>query len=171
MHETLAWQQPQLRIFGRIVNAPRLEAWYGDTGAAYSYSGLAHEPLPWTPELQALRKRVERTARVSFNSVLANLYRDGSDSNGWHADDEPELGEQPVIASLSLGAPRRFLLRHRKTGDRVEIVLESGSLLVMRGATQECWKHSVPKQRTVQMPRINLTFRSIVAHGDVDWLA
>lgn len=149
--------------------APRLEAWYGDAGASYSYSGLAHEPLPWTPELQRLRERVEVAAGTTFNSVLANLYRDGNDSNGWHADDESELGEQPVIASLSLGAARRFLLRHRASVERVEVVLEAGSLLLMRGKTQQCWKHSVPKQRTVHAPRINLTFRRVVAHGDVDW--
>lgn len=152
-------------MFGRTVPAPRLEAWYGDPGAAYTYSGLAHEPLPWTAELQDLRERVESATATTFNSVLANLYRSGADSNGWHADDEPELGEQPVIASLSLGATRRFLLRHRASGERVELMLEAGSLLVMRGATQQCWQHCVPKQRTVQAPRINLTFRRVAAHG------
>ena len=151
-------------MFGRIVPAPRLEAWYGDPEAAYSYSGLAHDPMPWTADLQAIRMAAERASGARFNSVLANLYRDGSDSNGWHADDEPELGETPAIASLSLGATRRFLFRHRASGERVEIQLEAGTLLIMRGAVQQCWQHSVPKQRTVQAARINLTFRSVAVH-------
>ncbi len=163
--QSLAWQQPQLRIFGRIVAAPRLEAWYGDPGASYRYSGLAHDPIPWTVELQNLRKRVQAAADTEFNSVLANLYRTGTDSNGWHADDEPELGTNPIIASISLGTARPFLLRHRASGERIEVALEPGSLLIMQGATQQCWQHSIPKQPTVQTSRINLTFRRVFTHG------
>ncbi len=162
LKETLQWQRPELVIFGRRVAAPRLEAWYGDPGARYAYSGLAHEPRAWTPLLRELRERVAVQTGAPYNSVLANLYRDGNDSNGWHADDERELGAEPTIASLSLGAARRFLLRHR--ADRTlkrEIVLEPGSLLVMRGITQQCWHHAVPKTRSVHSARINLTFRYV----------
>jgi alkylated DNA repair dioxygenase AlkB len=162
LREGLAWAQPQILLFGRRVPSPRLEAWYGDPGACYAYSGLAHDPLPWTPLLCALRDRIAESTGSAYNSVLANLYRDGSDSNGWHADDERELGPEPVIASLSLGAARRFLLRHRADRSlRRELVLEPGSLLVMRGRTQQCWHHAVPKTRSVHEPRINLTFRSV----------
>ena len=156
-------------MFGRVVPAPRLEAWYGDEGASYTYSGLAHEPLPWTHELHELRSRVESETGASFNSVLANLYRDGNDSNGWHADDEDELGAEPIIASLSFGTPRRFLLRHRASRETVELALNPGSLLVMRGLTQQCWQHSIPKQRAVHQARINLTFRRVVTHGCSEW--
>jgi alkylated DNA repair dioxygenase AlkB len=151
-------------LFGRRVAAPRLEAWYGDPGARYAYSGLAHEPLPWTPLLLDLRERVVDAAGGAYNSVLANLYRDGNDSNGWHADDERELGPEPHIASLSFGAPRRFLMRHRRDPSlRLELLLAPGSLLVMRGATQQCWKHAVPKTRAVTGARINLTYRLVAA--------
>ncbi len=162
LRAALAWKQPQLRLFGRTVAAPRLEAWHGDPGAGYRYSGLDHDPQPWTPLLLALRERIERVSNARYNSVLINLYRDGGDSNGWHADDERELGPEPAIASLSLGAARRFLLRHRADATQVEIVLEDGSLLLMRGRTQQCWKHTVPKERRVRDPRINLTFRYVV---------
>lgn len=166
MHATLAWAQPQLVLFGKRVAAPRLEAWYGDPEARYRYSGLGHEPLAWTPLLAALRDRVATAAGTTFNSVLANLYRDGRDSNGWHSDDEPELGSQPTIASLSLGAPRRFRFRrkddHRAT---VETLLLDGSLVLMRGRSQECWQHTIPKERDVHEPRINLTFRTVAVRA------
>ncbi len=164
LRASLAWEQPRLVLFGRPVDAPRLEAWYGDAGAGYRYSGLAHDPLPWTPLLAALRDRVAAVAGCTFNSVLANLYRDGRDSNGWHADDERELGREPTIASLSLGAPRRF--RFRRKDDRretVDALLLDGSLVLMRGRSQECWQHTVPKERDVHAPRINLTFRTVAA--------
>ena len=109
-----------------------------------------------------LRERIERATGARYNSVLANLYRDGNDSNGWHADDEASLGPQPTIASLSLGATRRFLLRHRADGTTVELALEHGSLVVMAGLSQKCWKHTIPKERRVREPRINLTFRYVV---------
>jgi alkylated DNA repair dioxygenase AlkB len=157
------WKQHVIRIRGREVASPRLSAWYGDPEAHYSYSGLSLEPLPWLPVILELKTQIETACNTPFNSVLLNLYRDGADSMGWHSDDEPELGERPVIASLSLGAMRRFRLRHRrrKDLDPVAIDLENGSLLIMEGDTQRFWKHQVPKTRRAVAPRINLTFRNI----------
>ncbi len=159
----IAWTQPTIALFGVRRPIPRLEAWYGDSDAAYRYSGIAHEPLPWTPELAALRDRVSAHAGAPFNSVLANLYRDGRDSIGWHSDDERELGPMPTIASLSLGATRRFYIKAKASGERHAFDLCNGSLLLMSGASQQLWRHSVPKEPHVQHARINLTFRSILA--------
>ena len=158
------WQQLRLRVFGRDVSAPRLTAWYGDPGARYAYSGVVHEPLPWPRGLAALRARLHTHLGVGFNSVLANLYRDGRDSMGWHSDDEPELGEEPVIASVSLGARRRFRLRHRARKDvlPIDLDLEHGSLLAMWGSTQDHWKHSLPKSARCDGVRVNLTFRRVL---------
>lgn len=144
--------------------APRRCAWYGDPGARYAYSGLPLEPLPWTQALAGLRKALESHLGAPFNSVLANWYRDGHDRMGWHADDEASLGPEPLIASLSLGAPRRFALRHRTRRDlpTAAITLEHGSLLVMAGPTQRCWKHALPAMARVTDPRINLTFRYVL---------
>ncbi|MBW2541517.1 MAG: alpha-ketoglutarate-dependent dioxygenase AlkB [Deltaproteobacteria bacterium] len=161
--DLVEWEQHRIRIRGREVASPRLSAWYGDPEAHYSYSGLSLEPRPWLPPILELKRRVESVCSSTFNSVLLNLYRDGSDSMGWHSDDEPELGAQPVIASLSLGATRRFRLRHRRRKDLepVAIDLEGGSLLVMQGETQRFWRHQIPKTRRAVGPRINLTFRRI----------
>jgi alkylated DNA repair dioxygenase AlkB len=161
--DLVEWEQHLIRIRGREVASPRLSAWYGDPDAHYRYSGLSLEPRPWLPPILELKARVEAVCDAPFNSVLLNLYRDGDDSMGWHSDDEPELGERPVIASLSLGATRRFRMRHRRRKDLepVAIDLESGSLLIMQGDTQRFWKHQVPKTRRTVEPRINLTFRSI----------
>jgi alkylated DNA repair dioxygenase AlkB len=158
----LHWQQQPIRMFGRMIMQPRLTAWYGDKGAAYTYSGLKHEPLPWTKELLALRQKLETETGFGFNSVLCNCYRSGTDSMGWHSDDEPELGPDPVIASVSLGQPRRFLLRH-KTNDSQKhtLLLGHGSLLLMHGETQRNWKHSLPRTSAPCNERINLTFRQI----------
>jgi len=157
------WRQHIIRIRGREVASPRLSAWYGDPDAHYSYSGLSLEPRPWLPVILELKTRIEVVCNAPFNSVLLNLYRDGADSMGWHSDDESELGERPVIASLSLGAIRRFRLRHRrrKELEPVAIDLENGSLLIMEGDTQRFWRHQVPKTRRAAAPRINLTFRNI----------
>lgn len=157
------WETLRLRMFGREVDAPRLTAWYGDPGCRYAYSGIVHEPLPWPAPIASLRDRLVGELGVRFNSVLANRYRAGSDSMGWHSDDEPELGPQPVIASLSFGAPRRFLLRHRTRKDAPtrELLLEHGSLLVMKGRSQQDWRHSVPKMRRCAAERVNLTFRRV----------
>ena len=158
----IRWERHRVRIRGREVDCPRLSGWEGD--ATYAYSGITLRPAPWTPRVVAVRSRVEAATGEAFNSVLANLYRDGSDRLGWHADDEPELGPAPVIASASFGAPRRFLLRPKRGGGAsVPIVLEPGSLLVMRGPTQRHWLHSVPPTRRPVGPRINLTFRRILA--------
>lgn len=158
----VAWEQHELRLFGRQVSAPRLSAWYGDRGAVYAYSGLRLSPREWTASLAEIKARVEELCGQTFNSVLANRYRDGADSMGWHSDDERELGPEPVIASVSLGAARAMRLRHkRERGLTHRLVLPDASVLVMRGATQRCWQHSVPKTRRDIAPRINLTFRTV----------
>jgi alkylated DNA repair dioxygenase AlkB len=158
------WQQLPLTMFGRTVMSPRLVAWYGDPGVTYRYSGQQHCAEGWTPTLQMLRRRVERRIDLRFNSVLANLYRNGADSMGWHADNEPELGARPVIASLCFGRARRFQLRRRVDhGSRLGVVLEPGSLLVMSGDSQRDWQHCVPKMRGVADTRINLTFRRVMS--------
>ncbi|UYZ62075.1 alpha-ketoglutarate-dependent dioxygenase AlkB family protein [Hymenobacter weizhouensis] len=162
----VAWRQEPIRLFGREVMQPRLTAWYGDAGATYRYSGLHLEPRPWLPELHQLRQRLEAATNTRFNSVLLNLYRSGQDSMGWHADDEPELGPEPVIASLTLGATRTFRLkpRHPQLVQHAPLSLEltAGSLLVMRGPTQQHWLHALPKTARPVGPRLNLTFRQIV---------
>ncbi len=149
-------------IFGRPRLVPRLVAWHGDPGATYTYSGTPHEPLPWTPALEQVRRRVQELSGLQFNAVLLNLYRDGRDGMGWHADDEPELGPDPAIASVSLGAVRRFCLRHRRRkGLRTDLSLPHGSLLLMTGATQGHWVHALPKTAVPVGERINLTFRRV----------
>ncbi|MCW8345806.1 alpha-ketoglutarate-dependent dioxygenase AlkB [Vibrio sp. ZSDZ65] len=159
LYHDLTWREDKILMFGKRVTIPRLQAWYGD--ASYQYSNLKLDPLPWIDVLQDLRHRCETVAECPFNSVLANLYRTGQDSNGWHSDNEPELGEQPVIASLSFGATRRFSLKHNATKQKVIIDLPAGSLLVMAGELQRHWKHCVPKTARYVDPRINLTFRQI----------
>ena len=158
---TVGWEQRSITLFGQRHPQPRLTAWYGDAGAAYSYSGLRWEPLPWLPALATLRKELEKSCGARFNSVLLNLYRDGRDSMGYHADDEPELGTAPTIASLSLGATRRFRLRPlpKLVAAPIGLDLTSGSLLLMRGDTQHNWQHAVPKTARAVGPRLNLTFR------------
>ncbi len=129
--ETLAWDEEEIVIAGKTVKVPRLVCWYGDADAVYRYSGVRHEPLPWTGELLAIRRTIEEKLGISFNSVLANLYRDGNDSMGWHADKERELGSHPLIASLSFGEERLFRIRHNKTRQTLDIPLRHGDLLVM----------------------------------------
>ena len=155
----IAWKQEQGR-FGRLF--PRLTALYADEGIVYKYSGVTYASLVWTAELAAVRRRVEEAAGAAFNSVLLNRYRGGQDSIGWHADDEPELGVSPVVPSISLGAERRFLLRHKKSGQKIEYALRHGSLLVMAGTLQHHWHHSIPKSAAPVGERINLTFRNIL---------
>ena len=161
--EQTPWRQDRIRLFGKVHDQPRLTAWYGDPGTAYTYSGLTMEPLPWTPLLTSLRARVEALSRAAFNSVLLNFYRDNRDAMGMHADDEPELGERPVIASLSLGATRTLVFRHRTRTELapVKIPLTTGSLLLMQGATQSHWKHGINRSARPCGPRINLTFRQV----------
>lgn len=159
----LPWTVHRIRMFGREIPSPRLSCWIGDADARYRYSGTQFEPQPWTQALQALRLRLNTRLDAAFNSVLANCYRDGRDSMGWHSDDEPELGSQPLIASLSLGATRRFLLRRRDDHSiRLAIELEAGSLLLMAGDTQRYWQHALPRTARPVGERINLTFRQIL---------
>ena len=156
----IRWRQDVMRFGRREVPQPRLTAWYADAGKTYVYSGIANHPLPWTALLLALKAKAEGFAESAFNSVLLNYYRDGGDSVGWHADNEPELGERPVIASLSFGATRTFELRRRTTGKVVKLPLTSGGILLMRGTTQQHWVHRVPKEPG-SASRINLTFRFV----------
>lgn len=159
----LAWRQDSIKMYGKSVNIPRLQAWYGDPDAAYRYSGIQMIPIPWTAELLQLKHDVERTTGAVYNSVLANWYRDGQDSMGWHSDDEAELGEQPTIASVTFGQLRDFDFRHKKDHQKYRIKLEHGSLLVMAGETQKNWQHGLAKRARPLEGRINLTFRQILS--------
>ena len=163
LRDDIAWQQGSIRIYGKSHQEPRLTAWFGDEGARYCYSGRDLTPQAWTPVLANIKQMVETHTGHRFNSVLLNYYRDEKDGMGWHSDDEAELGAQPVIASLSLGASRRFKLRHKFAPQKqaLSITLGDGDLLVMAGAMQENWQHSVPKETHKQGARINLTFRLI----------
>lgn len=157
------WEQHWLSLFGRRIAAPRLSAWYAEPGCSYRYSGLSLAAQPFTPVLAQIRARTEALAGQGFNSVLLNLYRDGADGMSWHSDDEPELGPAPLIASVSLGATRRLLLRRRDAHDaRLGLDLGDGSLLLMEPPLQCYWQHSVPKTRRAVGPRINLTWRRIL---------
>jgi alkylated DNA repair dioxygenase AlkB len=159
------WQQQTVKYYGSIYNLPRLTAWYGDSGAKYKYSGIINEPLPWTPTLQEIREKISKHTGHIFNSALLNLYRSGSDRLSWHQDNEPELGPEPAIASISLGETRTFQLRHRfrKELQRIDIPLLNGSLLLMKGSTQTFWQHQIPKTSRIIGQRINITFRNIKA--------
>src|SRR5690606_2764427 len=164
LRDGLPWEVHHIRLFGREVPSPRLSCWIGDPDAVYRYSGTRFSPHPWTAGLSALRQRLQVELGQSFNSVLANRYRDGRDAMGWHSDDEPELGPEPLIASLSLGAVRRFVLRRRDDpGRRLALELEPGSLLLMGGTTQRHWKHALPRPTRPVGERINLTFRQLAA--------
>jgi len=162
------WVQNKIRFYGKESLVPRLEAWYGDPGKSYSYSGIRMDPKPWIEELLEIKKAIEPIAKTRFNSVLINYYRDGQDRVAWHSDDEKELGIEPIIGSVSLGAERKFKLRHKgfdKNGRQAEIILAHGSLLVMKGPTQHFWKHEIPRTARPVGKRINLTFRVIGPTG------
>lgn len=162
--EGIPWETHRIRMFGRWVDSPRLSCWMGDADARYRYSGADFLPHPWPAVLLPLRDRLQEALGTRFNSVLLNRYRSGADSMGWHSDDEPELGPQPVIASLSLGAARRFLLRRRdRPAVKREFLLAEGDLFVMAGSTQTHYQHALPKSLRVHGERINLTFRWILA--------
>lgn len=162
--DNAAWYQQEMTIYGKCYLQPRLSAWYGCKDSNYTYSGITMAPLPWTSILLKVKARVESLINHSFNSVLLNYYRNQQDGMGMHSDDEAELGQQPVIASLSLGEERIFLLRHRHRKDlkTIKIPLQSGSLLVMKGETQNYWKHGIAKEKHPCGPRVNLTFRTII---------
>ena len=158
----LEWRDENIRLFGRSIRAPRRSACYGDAGVVYRYSNVAHAARPWPPLIRDLHSRLQRCIGARFNFVLANRYRDGSDSMGWHSDDERELGPSPIIASISFGATRPFRFRARDdSGRRAAVALECGSLLLMWGRSQRCWQHALPKVRAATGLRINLTFRDV----------
>lgn len=162
--ETTEWRQDSMKMFGELKPLPRLTAWYGDPGARYVYSGIVNEPLPWTKALAEVKDAVEAASGVPFNGVLLNRYRTGRDSMGWHADDESEFGEHPVIASVSFGGTRNFQLKHKRRKElKASVELTHGNLLVMRGGTQANWLHQVPKTAKPVGERLNLTFRRIVS--------
>ena len=161
MHD-IPWQQDDIRVFGKIHPQPRLTALFGNEGKPYSYSNITMQPHPWNLLLQQLKTQIEAVAQTNFTTVLLNQYRDGKDSNGWHADNEKELGINPVIASISFGAERTFHLKHNTRADlKKSIVLQHGSLLLMKGTTQHFWKHQIPKTTKPVGTRINGTFRVI----------
>ncbi|MCW8982386.1 MAG: alpha-ketoglutarate-dependent dioxygenase AlkB [Altibacter sp.] len=156
------WVQETITVFGKSHPQPRLTALYGERDKKYTYSNITMYPKPFSEALHNLKKKVETVSGSVFTTVLLNLYRDGTDSNGWHSDDEKELGTDPVIASVSLGAPRMFHLRHKFQKElKQKIILEPGSLLLMQGTTQHSWQHQIPKTKKAVAPRINLTFRKI----------
>lgn len=164
MLDSIKWQQDKITIFGNEVDLPRLTAWYGDTDKGYTYSGIKMDPLPWNKELAEIKMKIENKSGVEFNSVLLNLYRDGNDHLSWHADDEPELGNNVNIGSVNFGISRDFQLKHRsdKGVKKLNILLEHGSFLLMKHPTQINWLHRIPKRSKISHPRINLTFRKII---------
>jgi alkylated DNA repair dioxygenase AlkB len=164
LKENIPWVQNRIKFYGKESLVPRLESWHGDAGMSYTYSGIQMHAKPWTNELLEIKKSIEPIAGITFNSVLINYYRDGKDRVAWHSDDEKELGINPVIASVSLGAERKFKFRHKKFKEnqlKHEVLLTNGSLLVMSGTTQHYWHHEIPRTARPIGPRINLTFRII----------
>lgn len=160
--KNIIWEQQSMNIYGKIVQFPRLTTWYGDTDKSYSFSGITLQPHDWNESLLKIKKAIEPLSGVQFNSVLLNRYRDGNDSISWHTDAEKELGKNPIIASVNFGEERVFQLKHIDTGERIDIILKHGSLLIMMGELQHFWKHQVPKSKKPMKERINLTFRVII---------
>ena len=160
--KNILWKNDEVIIFGKRIITKRKAAWYGDFDYLYTYSNSTKQALPWTEELSWLRQIIEELIGTKFNSCLLNLYHNGNEGMGWHSDDEKSIGKNNTIASLSLGAEREFLLKHKQTKRIASVVLEHGSLLIMKDATQANWLHSLPKSKNVTQPRINLTFRKIV---------
>lgn len=157
------WRSDRVRVFGKWYDQPRLTAFYSKIQSSYGYSGIQMDPLPFDPRLKGLVERLTQTTAVQFNCVLLNLYRGGADSNGWHSDDEPELGPDPFIASISLGEKRVFQLKHKRDKDQsYKLTLPHGSLLLMKSGSQLNWKHQIPKTKKRVGPRINLTFRTLL---------
>ena len=159
--QNIQWENDDLVFFGKHVTTKRKVAWYGDSEYVYTYSNSTKRALAWTKELCELRQIVEKYAETKFNSCLLNLYHNGNEGMGWHSDDEKPLGKNNTIASLSFGAERKFSFKHKRTKQIVSLVLEHGSLLVMKGATQSNWLHSLPRSKNITQPRINLTFRTM----------
>jgi alkylated DNA repair dioxygenase AlkB len=161
--DTIQWKNDEAIIFGRHIITKRKVAWYGDDGYSYTYSNTTKQALTWTKELLQLKAIVEQLTGQKYNSCLLNLYHNGDEGMAWHSDDEKSLGKNTSIASLSFGAERKFALKHRVSKDPVSLILENGSLLVMKGTTQTNWLHSLPKSKKITAPRVNLTFRTMVA--------
>jgi alkylated DNA repair dioxygenase AlkB len=159
--ETISWKQESMNMYGRELPFPRLTSWYGDNNKPYSFSGITLQPHPWTDDLLRIKNDIEPLSKCDFNSVLLNRYRDGRDSISWHTDAERELGQNPIIASVNFGAERVFQLRHMNTKERINIDLQHGSLLIMKGELQHYWQHQIPKSKRVLNERVNLTFRVI----------
>ena len=159
--DQVTWRQDNIHIAGKSIPIPRLQNWYGDPTTSYTYSRIKLQAVAFPPWMELLRRRVERQTGNCFNRTLVNYYRDGQDSVDWHADDERELGPEPIIASVSLGQERAFLLRHKTTKERLKINLPHGSLMMMGPGIQEHWHHSVAKDKNVVGPRINFTFRNM----------
>jgi alkylated DNA repair dioxygenase AlkB len=160
--QNILWKNDEVVIFGRHFVTKRKAAWYGDSDYLYTYSNTTKQALTWTRDLSDLKQIVEEIAEVKFNSCLLNLYHTGNEGMGWHSDDEISLGKNNTIASLSLGAERKFLFKHKQTKQTASLVLEHGSLLIMKDSTQTNWLHSLPKSKSIARPRINLTFRKIL---------
>ena len=165
---TIKWKHEEVIILGKRIVTKREVAWYGDTGYSYTYSGTNKEALTWTKELRELKKLAEDITGTTFNSCLLNLYHNGNEGMGWHSDDEKALEKNAAIASFSLGAERKFSFKHKNTKQALSILLENGSLLLMKGATQSHWFHSLPKSVKVSQPRINLTFRTMLAQDKIN---
>ena len=162
LKNNIIWEKQKIKLYGEVHDVPRLTAWYGDPNKSYIYSGIKLNTNPWNAVLLKIREKIEKISKIKFNSVLLNLYRSGSDSVSWHSDDEPELGKNPVIGSLSLGETRQFQMKHKFNRDlKQKILLQHGSFLLMRGKTQHHWLHQIPKRKNFKGERINLTFRVI----------
>ncbi|MDX5337768.1 MAG: alpha-ketoglutarate-dependent dioxygenase AlkB [Cyclobacteriaceae bacterium] len=163
LEKTIFWKQEPIRLFGKTLMQPRLTALYGNPEKEYGYSGITMKPEPWTHPLLEIRETIARYSGEFFTHVLCNLYRDGQDSMGWHRDNEAVLGQNPCIASVTFGAPRIFQLRNYSTKkDKIDLLLEHGSLLIMKGESQHFWEHQLPKTKKISTPRINLTFRRLI---------
>ncbi len=160
--KTIEWKNDEAMIFGKLIITKRKTAWYGDAGFSYTYSNITRHALPWTKELLELKKLTEELTGATYNSCLLNLYHNGDEGVSWHSDDEITLGKHSAIASFSFGAERKFSFKHKQTKETLSVLLESGSLLVMKGSTQTNWLHSIPKTKIINKPRVNLTFRTIV---------
>ena len=160
---SIIWEKHKIKLYGEVHDVPRLTAWYGDPNKSYEYSGIKLKTRLWNAGLLKIREKIETISKTKFNSVLLNLYRSGSDSVLWHSDDEPELGKNPVIGSLSLGEAREFQMKHKYDRDlKKKILLQHGSFLLMKGKTQHNWLHQIPKRKNLKSERINLTFRTII---------
>jgi len=163
LYSDLSWEGGEIKLFGKIHEIPRKQVMFANKGLKYGYSGKQLNVKDWNRTVLNIKNQIESEFNFDFNACLANLYRDGNDSNGWHADNEEELGKNPVIASISLGATRTFKLKHLATKDKIDFQMTSGSLLIMGGEMQHYWKHQIPKTKRKVDSRINLTFRKLIS--------